>query len=100
VRQLSTRTVVAVGLVVTLLLAGGLSVYASTRPDGLQRVAHDHGFADSQRQSATAESPLAGYGAGSGDRRLAGVLGAVVVLALVSGTTYVLRRRARDAVGS
>lgn len=91
-KGMPTRVLVGIGIVVALLLAGGLSVYASSRPDGLQRVAGDHGFADKQRDSATADSPLAGYGQ-QGDRRVAGVVGAVVVLVLVSGTTYVLRRR-------
>ncbi len=100
-RHVSTRTLVVVGLLVVLLLAGGLSVYASTSPDGLQRVAGDHGFADEERRSATADSPLAGYGADdTNDRRLAGVVGAVAVLVLVSGTTYLLRRRRAPDAGS
>jgi len=95
-RNLPTRVLVGIALVVVLVLAGGLSVYASDRPDGLERVAEDHGFAQEAEEHATADGPLADYeledGGGTG---FAGVIGAVVVLVLATGTTYALRRRSR-----
>jgi hypothetical protein len=93
-RNLPTRVLVGIALVVVLVLAGGLSVYASDRPDGLQRVAEDNGFAQKAEKHATADGPLAGYETDdSGDPRVAGVVGALVVLVLATGTTYALRRR-------
>jgi hypothetical protein len=96
--KVSTRALVVTGLLVALLLAGVVSFYASRSPDGLNRVAEDKGFSDTQTEHASDGSPLAGYGtAGVADQRLsrglAGVVGCVVVLALAGGLTYVVRRR-------
>lgn len=95
----SNRTFVAVGLLVALVLAGVVSYYASSAPDGLNRVAQDHGMAETEREHAADRSPLAGYRArGIEDDRLAtavaGVGGALVVLVLFGGLTFLLRRRA------
>jgi hypothetical protein len=90
---------VALGtLLVALVLAGVLSFYASSDPDGLNRVALDKGFADTETDHGTADAPLAGYAAsGVDDERLsgglAGVVGVVVVLALTAGLAQVVRRR-------
>jgi cobalt/nickel transport system permease protein/cobalt/nickel transport protein len=86
------------GLVVALLLAGVASYYASSAPDGLNRVAEDHGITRTERDHAAADGPMAGYRArGIENDRLsglvAGVSGALVVLALFGGLTLVLRRR-------
>jgi cobalt/nickel transport protein len=53
---------VVTGLVVSLVLAGGVSFYASSQPDGLEKVAGDIGFLDSAKESAVEDGPLAGYG--------------------------------------
>lgn len=95
----STRTVLVVGVLVALLLAGVVSFYASTAPDGLARVAQDHGLAQAEREHPAQGSPVAGYRArGVEDDRLAtalaGVSGALVVLVLFTGLTFLLRRRA------
>lgn len=86
------------GLVVVLLLAGGLSYYASANPDGLEFVAEQAGFADTARDSATADGPLADYRTrGVDDARLsggfAGVIGALAVLVLTGGLAFAVRRR-------
>jgi hypothetical protein len=93
-----TRTFVLVGLAVALLIAGVGSWYASSSPDGLEATAAEQGFADTARDSATSDSPLAGYSvAGVADGRLsgglAGVIGVVLVLALAGGLTLLVRRR-------
>ena len=94
-----TRSFVLAGLVVTLLVAGGLSYYASSHPDGLEYVAEQVGFGDSEEDSATADSPLADYRVKGVENdalsgALAGVVGSLIVLALASGLVYVVRRRA------
>jgi cobalt/nickel transport protein len=93
-----TRTVVLIGVLVALLIAGVGSYYASSSPDGLESTAAEQGFGDTARDSATAGSPLAGYStSGVDDTRLsgglAGVVGVVLVLALASGLVLVVRRR-------
>jgi hypothetical protein len=96
---LSTRRFAVAAVITTLLVAGAVSLVASSAPDGLQRVATDTGFATSGAPSATSGSPLAGYHAvvhGPLGRSLAGVLGVLIVLGLVYGLTRLLRRRATE----
>lgn len=95
---MSARRFFAVALVVSLLVAGVASHYASSRPDGLERVAEQTGFSDSAEDSATADSPLADYEtSGVDDPRisggLAGVIGVVVMLVLSTGLFWLVRRR-------
>lgn len=95
---MSGRRLAAVALLVTLVLAGGLSYYASSHPDGLEHVAETTGFLDSAEDSATADSPLADYQTrGVEDERvsggLAGLIGVTAVLGLSGGLFWVLRRR-------
>lgn len=90
--------VIGIGLVVALVLAGGVSYYASSAPDGLERVAEDVGFADAAEDSAAADSPLSDYGvSGIDDERvsvgLAGVIGVVVVGLVAFGLFWWLGRR-------
>ncbi|MEQ6901328.1 PDGLE domain-containing protein [Nocardioides sp. YIM 152588] len=92
------RRFLVVGLLVTLLIAGVGSYYASSHPDGLEFVAEKTGFLDSAEDSAAADSPFADYGtAGVEDERLgggiAGVVGVLLVLGLGTGLFLVLRRR-------
>lgn len=99
--KISTKVFAVTAIVVCLSLAGVISYYAANTPDGLTRVASDHGLDDKQKDHATDESPLAGYNAkGVADKRLsgglAGVAGVLVVLTVASGLTYVVRRRRRD----
>lgn len=93
-----TRTLVVVGLLAALVLAGFVSYYASAQPDGLESVAERQGFLDTAEDSAAADSPLADYAVvGVEDSRLsgglAGVTGAAVVLLLTGGLAFAVRRR-------
>jgi hypothetical protein len=97
-----TRVFLVVGVLAALVVAGVLSHYASSQPDGLERVAADHGFADRAEEHRAADSPFADYGTqGVTDPRLsgalAGVVGTVAVLGVGSGLFLVLRRRDRTA---
>jgi len=97
-RRTSTRTVVVVGVLVALVLAGVVSFYASSSPDGLNKVAVDKGFSSTEKEHGVADGPLAGYEARSiGDDRLsggvAGVVGSLTVLLLAGGLTLAVRRR-------
>jgi cobalt/nickel transport protein len=96
-RSISTRMLVAVGLVAALLLGGVVSQFASDSPDGLNHVAGDQGFADRQQPSSVSAGPLAGYETRGVDHigvsgGLAGLVGCLVVLALTTGTAVVVRR--------
>jgi cobalt/nickel transport system permease protein/cobalt/nickel transport protein len=100
---MSRRTFFAGLLVVTLLVAGVGSYYASSHPDGLEHVAEQTGFLDTADEPATADSPFADYEtAGVDDARLggglAGVVGVLVVLLVMTGVAYAVRRRGRRPV--
>jgi hypothetical protein len=95
---------VGIGLLITLLVAGVASGFASSEPDGLEKVSIEEGFDDTAEDHALADSPLADYGVdGIDDERLgtglAGIIGVVVTLALMVGLLYGVRaimgRRAR-----
>jgi len=88
---------VTVGLALSLLLAGGLSFYASSHPDGLEKVAGDVGFLDTAKDSSVADLPLADYGVAGVDNErlsvgLAGVIGVAATAAVSFTLFYGLRR--------
>ena len=82
--RIGTRAVAAGLLLAALLVAGFVSRFASDDPDGLTKVAEDHGFAHTETKH---DSPLGGYGA------VTGILGVLVVLGLAGGVTYAVRRK-------
>jgi cobalt/nickel transport protein len=93
-------------LLVALLIAGGVSYFASSDPDGLDTVAL-HGctedgaqlqgtcIAQNATDHHTAGSPLADYSwfGGDGTVGIAGVIGVLVVLVLAGGLFWLLRKR-------
>ncbi|MEU6660667.1 energy-coupling factor ABC transporter permease [Streptomyces sp. NPDC046821] len=94
----SHRKIWITGLVTSLVLAGFVSFYASSNPDGLEKVAHDKGIDKKTQKHASDGSPLAGYGVKDvTDARLsgglAGVIGVGVTVVAGSGIFWALRRR-------
>jgi cobalt/nickel transport system permease protein len=91
---------VATALAVCLLVAGGVSLLASGHPDGLEFVGERLGFGAAAQGSATAGSPLAGYGVSGLNPALgttvAGVVGVLVVLTLGVVVARIAARRAAD----
>ncbi|HEU4355524.1 MAG TPA: PDGLE domain-containing protein [Actinomycetota bacterium] len=91
------------GLIVALGLAFFVSPFASSSPDGLNQVAIDKGFSDSQKEHALNDGPLAGYAVkGVNDQRvstgMAGAIGVVVTFGLAMVLFALLRTlRARRA---
>lgn len=93
-----TRTFFVIGLLVSLLVAGVVSYWASSHPDGLEHVAERVGFADTAEDSPTADSPLSDYQVKGVDDPalsggLAGLIGSAVVLVAAGGLGYAVRRR-------
>ncbi|MEU1514326.1 energy-coupling factor ABC transporter permease [Streptomyces sp. NPDC005811] len=94
----SRRTLWVTGLVTSLVLAGFVSFYASANPDGLEKVAADHGIDRKTEDHASADSPLADYGVKDvTDARLsgglAGVIGVGVTVVAGSAVFWAVRRR-------
>ncbi|KIF01702.1 cobalt ABC transporter permease [Streptomyces sp. RSD-27] len=102
----STRTLWLTGLAAALVLAGFVSFYASTSPDGLEKVAADKGIDSKVQGHAAADSPLADYSVKDVDDArlsggLAGVIGVGATVAVGSGVFWaVRRRRAQDLTAS
>ena len=93
-----TRSLVLAGVLVALLLAGVVSFYASSHPDGLEFVAEKTGFLDSADDSPAADGPMADYAVtGVENERLAGglagVSGVLITLAVAGAIGYAVRRR-------
>ncbi|MYZ35809.1 MULTISPECIES: energy-coupling factor ABC transporter permease [unclassified Streptomyces] len=94
----SNRPLLVTGLVTALVLAGFVSFYASANPDGLEKVAADHGIDKKTEEHASADSPLADYGVKDiSDARLsgglAGVIGVGATVVVGSGVFWAVRRR-------
>jgi PDGLE domain len=89
---------VGVGLLVALLLAAIVSLYASSSPDGLNKAATETGINAEQKDHDLADSPFAGYGTrGVNDDRLAtgtaGSIGVLTTFVVAGGLFFVVKRR-------
>ena len=96
---MTRRAILLAGLLVALLLAGGVSYYASGSPDGLNKVAAQTGIDKSQEDHSLADSPFAGYETSGVDQGrlsggLAGVVGVAVTFLVVGGLVLAVRRGA------
>jgi hypothetical protein len=75
------------GLLVAIGLATLVSGFASSSPDGLNKVAEDHGFAANAKQHLFENGPLAGYAVkGVGNDRvgtaISGLIGVLVTFGI------------------
>ena len=88
----------AAGFLVSLFLAGVVSFYASSDPDGLEKVAGDIGFIETAKDHTYADGALADYGVQGieNERASVGVAGIIGVIgtAVVAGTmfTFIARK--------
>lgn len=80
------------GFLISLFLAGVISFYASSSPDGLEKVAEEIGFIETAQEHSNADGVLADYGVKGLDNErasvgLAGVIG-VVGTAVIAGLLF------------
>ncbi len=92
------RTFLISGFIASLLLAGVVSFYASSHPDGLEKVAEDIGFIETAKENTNADSLLADYGVkGVDNERLsvgaAGVIGVIATGVISTGLFMLVRRK-------
>lgn len=90
--MVKNKTFLISGFLVSLFLAGVISFYASSSPDGLEKVAEDIGFIESAQEHSNADGVLADYGVKGVDNErasvgLAGVIG-VIGTALIAGVLF------------
>ncbi|MCB2224800.1 MAG: PDGLE domain-containing protein [Actinobacteria bacterium] len=95
----------AAGLLVTVVVAAVVSGFASSEPDGLEKVSIDQEFEGAAADHALADSPLADYGVDGIDNErvstgVAGIVGVAITLAamvgLLYGVRFLHRRRAAE----
>jgi hypothetical protein len=89
-RAVRFGVVIVAGLALALALAFFVAPRASSSPDGLERVAEDHGFLETAEESAVADSPLADYSVKGIDDEalstgLAGIIGVAITFVLGIG---------------
>lgn len=94
------RGFVLAGLAVTLLLALVVSGFASSAPDGLERVAEDTGFAATAEEHQFGGSPIADYTVqGVENERvstgLAGLVGVLITFGVGMGVVVLATRAGR-----
>ena len=100
---MSTKLFVALAVALAVGLATAVSPYASSSPDGLERVAADKAFVDDGRLHSLQErSPIPDYAfPGVQDARvatgLAGFAGVLGIFAIASGAAWLLRGRREGA---
>ena len=82
-------------LAMSLAVAGGVSWFASTHPDGLEKVAEDKGFIDRAKEPPHSVMPdyrvpgLSGFLSNGA----AGVIGVLAVFGVATAAGYLVRRR-------
>ena len=96
--KVKTRTFLIGGALVALVFASVVSQFAVDNPDGLERVAEDTGFIESAGEHALGDFIFADYAtAGISNETvslaLAGIVGAVVTLAVAAGILLAVRDR-------
>ena len=92
------------GLLVAAALAFFVSPYASSSPDGLNKVAEDKGFDSTAEEHALDDSPLSGYAVeGVDDETLSKGLAGIIGVALTFGIGMIvfgLILRRKDGVSA
>lgn len=95
----SYRNVILAGLVIAGIVAVSSAWLASGEPDGLERVAEDHEFADAAQEPGYEVLPdytVPGIEHEQLSTALAGVIGIAAVAAIALGAGYILRVRRRE----
>ena len=87
--MLTNRKFYIAGFIVSLFLAGVVSFYASSSPDGLEKVAETHGFgALAENVRFSIPTPLADYtikGLGEIGTSIAGIIGSLICFGVAFG---------------
>jgi len=102
--RVSTKAFVAVGVALAVGLAVFVSPYASSTPDGLEKVAGDKNFLDSgETRSIQEDSPIPDYAFPGVDNEkvatgLAGFVGTLLVFALAYLIAWAFARASRPEV--
>ncbi|MFM9015282.1 MAG: PDGLE domain-containing protein [Candidatus Nanopelagicus sp.] len=96
--KISNRRFYAGVILISALLAGGVSYYASSSPDGLEKVAEDVGFIETAQDHSFGDFTLADYGfKGLESARLsvgfAGLIGVAATALMALGLFRLIRKK-------
>jgi len=90
-RRKVKNPLIVIGFAASLVLAGGVSFYASSHPDGFEKSAGEIGFLDTAKESPLKDSALAEYGvAGVENERLSGGLAGVIGVGVTAGVSFLI----------
>ncbi|HKY15955.1 MAG TPA: PDGLE domain-containing protein [Microthrixaceae bacterium] len=94
----STRWFLLGAAAVIVVLVVVVAPRASDEPDGLERVAIDHGFADAETEHALGDGPGAGYEVSGVDdpamsTTMAGLVGVAITFAVAGAMAWTVSRR-------
>ena len=97
--MLNNRKFYISGFVISLFLAGVVSFYASSSPDGLEKAAEDVGFIETSKDHSFGDFTLADYGfKGLENARLsvgfAGLIGVAATALIAMGLFRLIRKKA------
>lgn len=86
------------GLIIAIFMACVLSLFASSDPDGLERVAEDQGFAEKAEGQEAIHSPIPDYAVPGIENEnlatsLAGLIGVLIMLGVTFGWVKVLKEK-------
>lgn len=89
---------IIIALSAAVIIAALLSPFASSWPDGLEKVAEKLGFIEKAEVEPAIHSPLPDYGVpGMSNEKIstavAGILGTLAVFGITFGTASIIRRR-------
>jgi cobalt/nickel transport protein len=92
------RKEITIGLIIALVLAGAISLFASSFPDGLEKVAEKLGFLEKGEGKPTIASPVPDYTfPGLKNERLAtsiaGIIGTLAVFGFGYGLAALIKYR-------
>ncbi|MCX5776545.1 MAG: PDGLE domain-containing protein [Candidatus Firestonebacteria bacterium] len=95
------KRIIMSGLAVALILACGISYFASSSPDGLERVAHDKGFLEKSEGKEVFKAPLSDYKLSFVKEDLlsnaaAGLLGTLLVFGLTFALGKLVSKRKKS----
>lgn len=97
--KISNRKFFASAILISAILAGGVSFYASSSPDGLEKVAEDVGFIETAKDHSFGDFTLADYSIkGLENARLsvgfAGLIGVAATALIAMGLFRLIRKKA------
>ena len=98
-KEFVTNKFILAGIALSLVIAGVFSFYASSQPDGLEKVAETKGFLDTAKDSINSGSPLADYSVSGVDseRVSVGASGVIGVLATLVVAGIIFRLLAKKS---